>query len=64
MKPADCSICRAQARVYHSDTSHGAAYGVSCDEGHSIRAMFETKRRAIAAWDECQRFVEEYTEEV
>ena len=63
MKPTDCTICGTPAHVYHNDTSHGAAYGVVCDEGHAIHALFETKRKAISAWDECQRFVEAYTEE-
>lgn len=64
MKPTDCAVCGAPAKVHHADSAHGALYGVRCEGGHAMGAVFETKRKAIMAWDECQRFVEANTEEV
>lgn len=65
MKQKKCSICGSKAVVtYEADKVRGGTlYGVMCDEeGHYIDAVFETKNRAIKAWNECQDFVERYTE--
>jgi len=62
MKIFDCSICGSHAEsVYLDDKGRSTLYGVECDEGHSIPAVFGTKNRAIQAWNECQRFVERYS---
>ena len=63
MKARDCSICGACALPTYLDVKgKGTLYGVECDEGHFIPAKFGTKNRAIQAWNECQEFVERYTE--
>lgn len=64
MRIAACSICGSNAEPTYLDVKgKGTLYGVECDEGHSIGAVFGTKNRAIQAWNECQGFVERYTEE-
>ena len=63
MKPRRCSICGKDAAITFTEGKGGALYGVACEEGHSMRNVFGTRNRAIQAWDECQRFVEAYTEE-
>lgn len=63
MKADYCSICDKPAKPFQSDVrGHGALFGVRCDEGHTLRAVFTTKNRAIQAWNECQGFVLRYTE--
>lgn len=47
--------------TYLDAKGKGTIYGVECDGGHSIGAVFGTKNRAIQAWNECQDFVERYT---
>lgn len=63
MKPRNCSICGKAAAITFKEGKGGALYGVTCEEGHAIRNVFGSRNRAIQAWDECQRFVDEYTEE-
>ena len=63
MKPKPCAICGDDAAITFSEGKGGALYGVACVNGHAIRNVFGSRNRAIQAWDECQRFVEAYTEE-
>ena len=63
MKAYTCSICGSDAKVTHLDLKgKGTFYGVSCDEGHFIADNYGTKNRAIQAWNDCQSFVDRYTE--
>ena len=60
----DCSICGSHAKAVCEDMGgRKPLYGIECDEGHFIETAFETKNRAVTAWNECQRFVLRYTEE-
>lgn len=60
----DCAICGAHAEPTYLDVKgRGTLYGIECDEGHYIECVFETKNRAVTAWNECQDFVIRYTEE-
>jgi len=64
MKLRECSICGSHVEPTYLDVKgRGTLYGAECDEGHSIPAVFGTKNRAAQAWNECQDFVERYTEE-
>lgn len=59
MKISDCTVCGSTAEVvYLDDKGRRTLYGVECDNGHYVPAVFGTKNRAIQAWNECQRFVE------
>lgn len=63
-KPDDCAICGSHVETTYLDVKgKGTLYGMECDEGHFIGCVFETKNRAVAAWNECQSFVLRYTEE-
>jgi len=64
LKLEKCAACGKGAKIVHKDTSHGAAYGVECEEGHWIGSVFGTKNRAAEAWNECQSFMRRYAEGV
>lgn len=64
MKAERCAICGNETTVMHEDCKGGVLYGIECLEGHLIPCVFGTKNRAVQAWNECQRFVIAYTEEV
>lgn len=64
MRMRECSICGMRAEPTYKDVKgKGTMYGARCGEGHFIPAVFGTKNRAAQAWNECQEFVERYTEE-
>jgi phage/plasmid primase-like uncharacterized protein len=64
MRFRECSICGSEAGPTYLDVKgKGTRYGAECAEGHAMEAVFGTKNRAAQAWNECQEFVERYTED-
>lgn len=65
MKADRCMICGGEAKAYTAvdKVSGKTVYGMACPEDHYISPVFETKNRAVKAWNECQGFVDRYTSE-
>jgi len=63
MKSEKCAVCGGEGYVcIASDKFSGKTlYGVSCGNDHHVAAVFETKNRAVKAWNECQGFYARYS---
>ena len=68
MKLSNCAICGSKAEICFRESlseGGGVSYGCFCKANiHFIEPIFDTEKAAVSAWNETQKFIEKYGNEL